>query len=227
MSSSQSKLWHLERINLFKDLSTDDLDRISEVATMKNMEKGKYIYFPDEPSRVVFLLKEGRVKIGTYSDDGKEIIKAILEPGEMFGELSIAGQESRSDFAQCLDPNVRLCAIGKDEMVRILNSIPMLSLKITHLIGLRLQKMERRFESLIFKDARERIIDFIRTSALEKGRQVGYEWVFKHKLTHQDIANLTATSRQTVTIVLNELRENKIIKFDRRSILIHEMENLK
>ena len=227
MSSSQSKLWYLERINIFKDLNDEQLDRIGQIASMKTLEKGKYIYFPDEPSRVVFLLKEGRVKIGTYSEDGKEIIKAILEPGEIFGELSIAGQENRVDFAQVLDNNVRICAVGKDEMVEILNKIPMLSLKITNLIGLRLQRMERRFESLIFKDARERIVEFIRTSALEKGRKVGYEHVFKHKLTHQDIANLTATSRQTVTIVLNELREKGIIKFDRRSILIHEMDQLK
>lgn len=227
MSSSQSKLWHLERINIFKDLSKEQLDEINQVASMKTLEKGNYIYFPDEPSRVIFLLKEGRVKIGTYSDDGKEIIKAILEPGEIFGELAVAGQETRTDFAQVLDSNVKLCAISKGEMLSILNSIPMLNLKITHLIGLRLQRMERRFESLIFKDARDRIVDFIRTTTLEKGRQVGYEWVLKHKLTHQDIANLTATSRQTVTIVLNELREKGIIKFDRRSILIHEMDQLK
>lgn len=194
---------------------------------MRTVEKNKYIYFPEEPSKVVFLLKEGRVKIGTYSDDGKEVIKAVLEPGEIFGELAVAGQETRADFAQVMDANVKICAIGKDEMLRILNSVPNLNMKITQLIGLRLQKMERRFESLIFKDARQRIVDFIRNSAQEKGTKVGYEWVFRHRLTHQDIANLTATSRQTVTIVLNELREQGIIKFDRRSILIREMEQLK
>jgi CRP-like cAMP-binding protein len=225
MAQTQSKLWHLERINLFKDLTEEDLSKIEKVARMRTMEKGKYIYFPNDPSTVVFLLKEGNVKIGSYSDEGKEVIKTILEPGEIFGELSIAGQEKRTDFAKAMN-NARICAVSKEEMLQILNDIPSLSLKITNLIGLRLQRIERRFESLVFKDARKRVTDFIKTSALEKGKKVGYEYVFKHRLTHKDIANLTATSRQTVTIVLNELRDKKVISFDRNRILIHEMDQL-
>lgn len=226
MAASESKLWYLEQINIFRDLGPEDLERVDKVSSLKTLEKGKFIYFPEEPSKVVFLLKQGRVKIGSYSEEGKEIIKAILEPGEIFGELSIAGQEKRVDFAQVLDNDVKICAIHKDEMMRILESMPRLNLKITHLIGLRLQRMERRFESLIFKDAHHRIVDFIKNLALEKGRKVGYEYAVKHKLTHQDMANLTATSRQTVTIVLNELRDQGILDFDRRSIIIHEMEKL-
>ncbi|UTW67069.1 Crp/Fnr family transcriptional regulator [bacterium SCSIO 12643] len=226
MAAAESKLWYLEQINIFRDLGPDDLDRVDKISSMKTLEKGKFIYFPEEPSKVVFLLKSGRVKIGTYSEEGKEITKAILEPGEIFGELAIAGQEKRQDFAQVLDNNVKICAIHKEEMLKILESMPRLNLKITHLIGVRLQKMERRFESLIFKDARDRIVDFIRDLVLNKGKKVGFEYAVKHKLTHQDMANLTATSRQTVTIVLNELREQGILDFDRRSIIVHEMDDL-
>lgn len=227
MAAAESKLWYLEQINIFRDLGPEDLERVDKISSMKTLDKGKFIYFPEEPSKVVFLLKRGRVKIGTYSEEGKEITKAILEPGEIFGELAIAGQENRQDFAQVLDNNVKICAIHKEEMLKILESMPRLSLKMTHLIGLRLQKMERRFESLIFKDARDRIIDFIRDLVLSKGKKVGFEYAVKHKLTHQDMANLTATSRQTVTIVLNELRENGVLDFDRRSIIIHELDDLK
>lgn len=227
MAAAESKLWYLEQINIFRDLGPEDLDRVDKISSMKTLEKGKFIYFPEEPSKVVFLLKSGRVKIGTYSEEGKEITKAILEPGEIFGELAIAGQEKRQDFAQVLDNNVKICAIHKEEMLKILESMPRLNLKITHLIGVRLQKMERRFESLIFKDARDRIVDFIRDLVLNKGKKVGFEYAVKHKLTHQDMANLTATSRQTVTIVLNELREQGILDFDRRSIIVHEMDDLK
>lgn len=226
MAAAESKLWYLEQINIFRDLGPEDLDRVDKISSMKTLEKGKFIYFPEEPSKVVFLLKSGRVKIGTYSEEGKEITKAILEPGEIFGELAIAGQEKRQDFAQVLDNNVKICAIHKEEMLKILESMPRLNLKITHLIGVRLQKMERRFESLIFKDARDRIVDFIRDLVLNKGKKVGFEYAVKHKLTHQDMANLTATSRQTVTIVLNELREQGILDFDRRSIIVHEMDDL-
>lgn len=227
MAAAESKLWYLEQINIFRDLGSDDINRIDNISSMRTHDKGKFIYFPEEPSKVVFLLKSGRVKIGSYSEDGKEIIKAILEPGEIFGELAIAGQETRQDFAQVMDNDVKICAIHKEEMLRILESMPRLNLKLTHLIGLRLQRMERRFESLIFKDAKDRIVDLIKDLVLTKGKKVGFEYAVKHKLTHQDMANLTATSRQTVTIVLNELREKGVLDFDRRSIIVHEMEQLK
>ena len=104
-------------------------------------------------------------------------------------------------------------------------SNPKLNFEVTRTIGDRLMKVERRLESLVFKDARQRILDFIYNNAIEKGMKVGFGMKLKHDLTHQDIANLTATSRQTVTIVLNELREAELINFDRKSILIHSMDD--
>ncbi len=226
MASAESKLWHLEQINIFRDLTTEDLQRIDDHTSMRTMDKGKYIYFPDDPSKVVFLLKKGKVKIGTYSNDGKEIIKAILEPGEIFGELSIMGQEKRKDFAQALTSDARFCAIGVEEMKEILAGSPKLNFEVIKTIGDRLEKIERRLESLVFKDARQRILEFILNNARDKGTTVGYGLKFKHDLTHQDIANLTATSRQTVTIVLNELREMELINFDRKSVLVHDTKEL-
>ena len=86
--------------------------------------------------------------------------------------------------------------------------------------------MEKRLESLVFKDSRTRIIEFLKGLADKKGQRVGYEMLVRKFLTHQEIANLTATSRQTVTTVLNELRNRKIITFNRRRLLIRDMEQL-
>ena len=86
--------------------------------------------------------------------------------------------------------------------------------------------MERKIESLVFKDARTRIVDFLREMAEEKGQKVGFEMMIKNHLTHKDIASLTGTSRQTVTTVMNELREKNLINFDRRRILIRDLEKL-
>jgi len=93
-------------------------------------------------------------------------------------------------------------------------------------VGGRLREVENRLEDLVFKDARDRIIDFIKESAEKRGRRVGFEMLFKHCLTQQDIANITGTSRQTVTSVLNELKRLDLIYFNRRSILIRDMAKL-
>ena len=102
-----------------------------------------------------------------------------------------------------------------------------LSLKIYKLIGLKIRRLERKIELLVFKDARTRIIEFLKEAAAWKGKKVGFETMIPTKLTHKDIANLTGTSRQTVTTILNELKENNLINFDRRKILIRDLENLK
>jgi CRP-like cAMP-binding protein len=223
-----SKLWWLEKIHLFEGLSDDEMNKVNERATMKTKEKGTHVYFPNEPSQVIFFLKSGRVKIGSYSNDGKEIIKAIMHPGDMFGEMGLVGEETRTDFAIAMDNDVRVCTMNVQEVLEMMRSNSDLSLRITATIGNRLAKIERKFESLIFKDARSRIIDLVKEMATDRGRVLaGGEVLLEHSLTHQDIANLTATSRQTVTTVLNELKEAEVINFDRKSILIHEIDKLK
>jgi CRP/FNR family transcriptional regulator, cyclic AMP receptor protein len=222
-----SKLWHLEQVHLLNELPEDQLKKVEAMTTMKTKEKGSYIYFPKEPSKVVFFLKSGRVKIGTYSKDGKEIIKAIINPGDMFGEMGLVGEETRTDFAIALEDDVRICSLGVAEALSLMKANPELSLKVTYQIGNRLRKAERKFESLIFKDARTRIVEFVRQMAEEMGENYSDEILINHSLTHQDIASLTATSRQTVTTILNQLKEAKIIQFDRKSILIHDLKRLK
>ena len=101
-----------------------------------------------------------------------------------------------------------------------------LSFKILKLIGLRLMKLERKLELLVFKDARTRIIEFLKDAAAWKGKKVGMETMIHTKLTHKDIASLTGTSRQTVTTILNELKDQNLINFDRRKILIRDLEKL-
>ncbi len=102
-----------------------------------------------------------------------------------------------------------------------------LSFKVLKLIGLRLMKLERKMELLVFKDARTRIIEFLKDTAAWKGKRVGFETMIPTRLSHKDIASLTGTSSQTVTTILNELKEKNLINFDRKKILIRNLENLK
>lgn len=226
MTAQHSKLWHLEQINLFKNLSGEELEELDKLTVMKSADKNQFIYFPKEPSKILFFLKQGRIKIGSYSADGKEIIKAILYPGEVFGEMGIVGEESRRDFAVAMDADTRMCTLSVEEFKSMMNSNPELSLEVTKTIGEKLRNIERRLESLIFKDARERIIDFMKEMAEKYGKKIGVETLVKHDLTHQDIANLTATSRQTVTTVLNDLKDKNLIYMERKRFLIRSLEEL-
>ncbi len=221
----KNALWYLQNFDFFKDLTDETIKELKDKTTLKDYKKNDFIYFPQEQPNQIFFVKRGKVKIGSYSDNGKDIIKTILDHGEVFGEQFILGEEVRNDFAQAME-DCCLLIMERGDFEKLLNNNNFLSLRVTQILGERLRKLEKKFESLIFKDARSRIVDFIIELAEETGKQVGYETLIMHSLTHHDIARLTATSRQTVTTVLNDLREKNLIYFDRRRILVRDLEKL-
>jgi CRP-like cAMP-binding protein len=108
-----------------------------------------------------------------------------------------------------------------------MSQIPHLSFAVTKVIGERLIKLERKLESMVFKDVRTRLVDFLKDSAIDHGKKIGHEVLIQHNLTHQDMANLIATSRQTVTTILNDLKEQDMIYMERNKILIRDLSKLK
>jgi len=182
MTAANQSLWYLENIDVIGIFCPNKRRRgAHENVAHKVFKKGEYIYLPEESSDKLYFINEGSIKVGTYSEDGKEIMmRERLQIGEF----------------------------------------------IMNLIGSRLLKMERRLESLVFKDSRTRIVEFLLEMVEENGQRVGYEWVVRKFYTHQEIANLTATSRQTVTTVLNELRNGNLITFNRKRLLVRDREAL-
>jgi len=189
-------------------------------------KKGAYIFLPNEDSQKIYLIKSGNVKIGNYGVSGKEITKNLLEDGELFGESALMENgHKRRDFA-IATAKTTVYAIKKDDLHQLLKKHPELMVFILRTIGQKKLEMERRLESLYFKDSRARVIEFLYKTGVKTGEKVGFETVVRKHMTHQEIANLTATSRQTVTTVLNELRNRNLITFNRRRFLIRNMEAL-
>lgn len=224
--SESTNIWYFENVDLFNLLCPHKVAGMADDHVINKFSKNEFIYFPDDVPHHIYMIAEGRVKIGSYTDDGKEVVKAILGPGELFGEMALAGEEKRNDFAQALDAKTMICPMNLEEMKEMMSHNKPLSFKVMKLIGLRLRKIERRLESLVFKDARTRVVEFLKDQANERGKKVGFETMIPNHLTHKDIASLTGTSRQTVTTILNDLREKNIINFDRRKILIRDIEKI-
>lgn len=219
-------LWFLENIDVNGIFCPKKMDHINDQLNHRSFKKGEYIYLPEESSDKIFFLTSGRVKIGTYGDNGKEITKAILDPGNVFGELAIIGQKKRKDFAHAMEKS-DACVVTVQEMKGLMRDHNALSLFFMKIMGSRALDMEKRLTSLVFKDSRSRIIEFIIDLVQTKGERIGYEWVVRKFITHQEIANLTATSRQTVTTTLNELRSENILTFNRKRLLIRDLDKLK
>jgi len=224
--SDKSQLWYFEKVDLYKVLCPHLVAADGRHNDNKIYNKNEFVYFPNDRSTTIYLIANGRVKIGGYTQDGNEIVKSILGEGDLFGELALTGEEKRTDFAQTLDADTAICRMDMDHLQSLMYDNKPLNLKIYKIIGLRLKKLERRIESMVFKDARTRIVEFLKELAEEKGKKVGFETMIRNHYTHKDIASLTATSRQTVTTILNELKEKNLINFDRRQILIRDLDKL-
>jgi CRP/FNR family cyclic AMP-dependent transcriptional regulator len=226
-TENTSALWYFESVNLFNILCPHKVKKMGDKHQFIYYKRDSFIYFPEDKADHIYMIAQGRVKIGHYLDDGKEVVNAILTTGEIFGELALAGEDTRRDFAQVMDENTSICPLGIEELKDLMFENKELSFKMLKLVGLRLMKLEKKLESLVFKDARTRVIEFLKDAASWKGKKVGFETMIPTKLTHKDIAALTGTSRQTVTTILNELKEKNLIYFDRKKILIRDLAQLK
>jgi CRP-like cAMP-binding protein len=225
---AQSKLWYFENFSILDTLSMDEMMMLDKQAVMRNAPKKQVIYFPEDASNSIYMLKAGKVKISKISPEGKEIILAILGPGEVFGEMSITGQNKREEIAEATD-DVVICVVKLDDLKNMMMKNPKFNLQITKLIGFRLKKIQNRFESLIFKTSEQRVESFLREMADEHGTKVqgsDNEMEIRLRLTHDDIAKLTATSRQTVTSVLNDLEKRNVITYDRSRIFVKDYSKL-
>lgn len=219
-----SSFAYLKQFNV-DQLNEQNWETLFDAQNARRLNKGAYLFLPEEQADKVYFLLEGSVKVGTYGAAGREITKAIYRAGDLLGEEAIFGEDKRRNFAYTLE-KVNIAVVSVQEFLKKLRSHHALHLQLIKTVGQRLVATEQRLESMVFKNSRSRIIEFLHQMGERQGQRVGYEMLVRKFLTHQEIANLTATSRQTVTTTLNELRNANVITFNRKRLLIRDMERL-
>ncbi|MCF8303711.1 MAG: Crp/Fnr family transcriptional regulator [Bacteroidales bacterium] len=220
------KLWYFENFNILKPMSMKEKMELSEKTDMEGPVKDEIIYLQGDASHSIYFLKKGKVRIYTINEEGREMTHAILGPGEIFGELAISGAGERDHIAAATEDAI-ICEVKTEVFEEFLEKNPKLNLQITKLIGFRLKKIQSRLETMWFKSAPERIKTLLSDLGEEHGEEIGDEIVIRLKLTHQEIASLAATTRQTVTTTLNKLEKDGVILYDRKRILIKKPQALK
>ncbi len=220
-----SLIWFFEETDLFKVLCPHKLNNYKKDHDFEAYKKSDYIYFEEDAANKVYLIENGKVKIGYYSEGGHEIVKAILTRGEIFGEKAILGEQKRNEFAQSIDNKTSICPIGIETMYDLMRENQNFSLKIYKFIGLRFKKLERRLQNLLFKDSKTRLLDFFN----ELKEDYGYccpdtgDMIILHPYTQKDIANLIGTSRPTLNQLMNELKEAELIDFGRKELRLKKV----
>jgi CRP-like cAMP-binding protein len=183
------KMWYLKQCDLLAGLSQDELAPLERNAVVRTFQKHQLVYLPAEPGRTVLVVLRGRVKLKDVTPDGKETILAFLDEGELFGELALLDGAPRSEFAETVEPS-ELLALPCEDLRRLMEHKPELTLHITKLVGLRRKRIETRLRHILFRSSRERVAHVLVELVESHGRKAGDHWDIALPLSHQDLAGL-------------------------------------
>ena len=208
------KIGYLRQIDIFADLTAEDIGWIQRITAMYTCGKGQIMYAPGETGEVLFLLKKGRVQIYRLSSEGKKLVIATLEAGTFFGEMALVGQGMHDSFAEAIEPSL-VCALSRADLHRILAAKPAVALRLLDVIGQRLLAAHVALEDLAFKLVPERL-----AALLLRLRQLHGDTI--EGISHQDLADMAGTLRETTTQVLDQFKAAGWIETGRRRIVIRD-----
>jgi CRP/FNR family cyclic AMP-dependent transcriptional regulator len=217
----------IRNYDLWCQLSDEEYKDLKVVHAVLEVPKGEYIYFEAYNHNKVYFVKEGTIKIGYIDDDGNEKIKEIIRKGELFGQFSLERDNLHGEFAQAYKDNVSICAFTIDDFERLLKNRPDLALKYSKQVGAKLRNIENRLINLLNKDVKTRLIHFL-WQLVEQNlvENTAEGFCMPNYLTHEDIASLIGSSRQTVTTMINELETEGILSYNRQEICFLDVKKL-
>jgi CRP/FNR family transcriptional regulator, cyclic AMP receptor protein len=217
--------WHVRNCSLFERLNTDQLALLESQSRTRQFLKGSTVYLPHDSADAVFLLVVGRIRLGTATPDGKYAALGYIEPGELFGELSLLDATQREERAEAISDST-VVMLPSATISRLMDESAALAISVTKLIGFRRKRVERRLKSLLFRSNRHRLVYLLMDLSEQYGRSDGLRVHLDIKLSHQDLANLIGATRETVTVTLGELQQQRLLTLQRQKIILLDLPRL-
>ena len=224
-SKRQERVWVRKQVRLFDGLSEDDAAEIAQVATPIDLPKDSLLFAPYDSVEKLYLLKKGRIKLYKAADDGKEVTIDFLQPGDVLGNLSLVGDTPLGVFAEAVE-DVRVWAVPRAQLQQLVQRKPHIAMLLIQAMSERVEHLEAQVEDLVFLPVPARVASALLRLAAEHGRVSPRGTLIDLRLTHQDIANVVGATRETVTNILNALREAGLIEIEHKRVLIPDCERL-
>ena len=226
--NNDEKFLLLRNYDLWCQLSDEEYEELNVAHHFIEAKKGEYIYFDSHHLNKLYFVKDGYIKIGFIDEEGNEIIKEIITEGEIFGQFALEKNNLNGEFARAYKGNVSLCAFSIEDFEKLLKKKPELAIKYSKQVGEKLRRAEFRLVNMLNKDVRSRLLAFIYHLAIMNGYDGQAEtYTMINYLTHDDIAKLIGSTRQTVTTFANLLEEEGLLKISRKKILIPDAKKLR
>lgn len=205
------KLWYIQQLDLFKELTKEKLKQIESLILMKEYCKREVIFEPGDKNKV-FIVKTGQVELYQLSPTGKKAIIERLLPGSIFGDL---GTEGENELFVEATTDSYVCSLQKDKFFTMVSQYPKLSEKLMKQLFHRLLKVEKRMSSVATDSAFQRLVKLLLSLGKKKADD---SMEVSEKFTHEELAQMLGISRQTVTTIINQLEKKGLIKRIQKSL---------
>src|SRR5579871_2252952 len=217
---------YLKQVSLFANLADEDIHDLMTAAKRRTFRKGEVIFHRDDPGQVLYMIKEGKVKICIISPDGQEISLAVLGKGEYFGEFALLDGLPRSTDAIALE-KVECYTLQRSDFRNAIMKNPQIALQVMEALTKRLRNTDNMVEDLIFLDVYGRVAKKLLELADMHGVKTDDGVRIDVRLTQQELASMVGASRESVNKVMGYFTDRGYISTDKHKITLHRMTELK
>lgn len=203
---------HLRGSEIFQDLTPEQVHEIAKMAPMTTCSRGRVFYRPEDAGEVLFILKAGSVALYRVTEDGRKVVTGTVRAGSIFREMSMLGQGLADSYAEALE-DCTICVMSRDDVIRLIGRFPSVAVRVLDRLASRLREAEERLADMAYRPVQARVAGALLRLADDTGDV---------RVSHQDLAEIAGTQRETVTRALNQLRHAGIIEVERLHIHVRD-----
>jgi CRP/FNR family transcriptional regulator, cyclic AMP receptor protein len=225
MSPERTKIWYLKNLDIFSHMRAEEYRMLDRLLSMREVKKGYILYLQGASDKNFYILKKGAVKITKLTPQGNELILDIFASGTVFGEIPAMEPRERNESAVVVEDGL-ICIMRKEDFDNLVQVVPGLAVRVNKMIGLKRRKIENKLIDLLYRTVEQRLARTFLNLLDDFGVPHGKGYLLKIKLTHKDYADLIASTRETVTAALNKLKNDGLIDFEGKYIVIGSLEKI-
>jgi CRP/FNR family transcriptional regulator, cyclic AMP receptor protein len=223
---TENETVYLKQVPLFANLADEDIRELMAVARRRTFRSGEVIFHREDPGQVLYVIKEGKVKISLISPEGQEISLVVFGKGECFGEFAILDGLSRSADAVALE-KVECYTLQRSDFHKAIIKNPKIGIQVMEVLTKRLRTTNDIVEDLIFLDVYGRVAKKLLELADAHGSKVDNGIRIDVRLTQQELASMVGASRESVNKVMGYFSDKNFISTDKHKITLHRIAELK
>ena len=226
MQDPKRTLWYLKKIPILAELGPEVLARLAERIQLREVRRREVVYLPGDPGNSMFIVNGGRIKISKVTRDGKALTLNYCGPSEVFGETCLIEGGPREEMAEAME-NSMITELERQDVERLLQAHAHFGFQLTRILAGRRRELENKLETLVFRDVTSKLAELLLSLAEEYGVEDSRGTMVALKITHQELANLIGSTRETVSLTLSQFKRKKLICTEGRKVIISDAESLR